>query len=88
MATTMRPCGCVFDMETGKQVTVCLACGPRHLEVMRAAWEFVLRGTSTTIHWGTFQERLSRLHNALLAAGKPEDYVEDPNLTYEWRGIL
>jgi len=89
MSTRMNPCGCMFEIETGKQVTVCLECRPHELNVMKAAWELVLRGASDTPRWGSFQQRLSQLHHALLAAGKPEDYdVQDPHQTYGWHGIL
>lgn len=91
MATTMRSCGCEIDMETGKQVRTCLTCDSHKLEmeVVRAAWELVLRKGSDTIRWGSFEKRLRALEKALHATGKPEDYgVDSSGPNYDWHGIL
>lgn len=54
--------------------------------VITAAWEVLLRGSSHTISYGSAFERMERLKQTLVAAGKPEEYgVPDPHKTYEWR---
>jgi hypothetical protein len=61
----------------------------RHMKVVRAAWEIVLRGTSTTIRWGTFSERVRALRAALDGIGNPKECgVEEPEMVYDWRAPI
>lgn len=80
--------GCLLHDERAAAVCMCglLYRNDRYRDVVRAAWELVLRGTSDTIRFGGKEERLRELRSKLDMAGTPAECgVPDPELVYDWR---
>lgn len=75
---------------SGEPAYVC-ACGlyfqnDRYRDVVMAAWELVLRGTSHTIKWGDKEKRLDHLKKMLEKAGTPAECgVSEPEMVYDWQ---